>query len=140
VTETLCIPLYVARQIQATEKDDYKRRIYFCNWFLKALHDSGFDPKYKFSIEEACFHLSGFISVQSFKARVYRPDPHTAEDLKGSILSFLRLLLCECKHLWSCQECVLIKGKHVQHLLLMFLSLTYLYMGAQTNSKSWVQT
>jgi hypothetical protein len=73
--------------------------MHFCNWFLQAVvHDGVFDPKFTFPIDEALFHLSGYISAQSFKARVYRSDPYIAEDLKGRILSFPRMSLCECKH------------------------------------------
>jgi hypothetical protein len=64
----------------------------------------------------------GISMLKSFKEGVYRSDPYTAEDLKGSI-SFPRMLLCKYKHLWSCRECVLNSGAHFQHLLFIFLLL-----------------
>jgi hypothetical protein len=98
---------------------------------LLFIHDGGFDAKCTFSIDEVWFHLSGYISVKSFEIIVYRSDPYTAEDLKGSMLSFRRMPLCECKHLWSFQECVLDIGTQFQHLLFILLSHIYLYMCAQ---------
>jgi hypothetical protein len=55
----------------------------FCNWFLQAVHDGVLDPEFTFFTDEAWLHLSGYINAQNFKARVYRSDPHTAEDVKG---------------------------------------------------------
>jgi hypothetical protein len=68
--------------------------MHFCKWFLQAVRDCVFEPKFTFCIDDAWFHLSGYINAQSFKARVYRSDPYTAEDLKRSI-SFPRMSLCE---------------------------------------------
>jgi hypothetical protein len=41
--------------------------MHFCNWFLRAVHDSVLDLKLTFFTDEAWFHLSGHVSVQNNK-------------------------------------------------------------------------
>jgi hypothetical protein len=45
--------------IQVTEEGNYERRLYFCHWFLQAVYDNIFEPKFIFFTDEAWFHLSG---------------------------------------------------------------------------------
>jgi hypothetical protein len=47
-----------------TEEGNYKRRTYFCNWYLQAVYDNILDPKLTFFTEEAWFHWSGYINAQ----------------------------------------------------------------------------
>jgi hypothetical protein len=37
-TETLHLQPYIVTNVQVTEEGDYKKRTYFCNWFLRAVY------------------------------------------------------------------------------------------------------
>lgn len=63
-TKKLHLLQHKTRHVQATE-DDYKKRTYFCNWFLWAVHDGVLHPKLTFFTDEACFCLSGYINAQN---------------------------------------------------------------------------
>jgi hypothetical protein len=39
--------------------------VYFCNWFLLAVHDGFLDPKLMFFTSEAWFLLTGYISAEN---------------------------------------------------------------------------
>jgi inhibitor of nuclear factor kappa-B kinase subunit alpha len=66
-TKILHLLPYKITQDQAIEEGDCQRRIHFCNWFLRAVHDGILDPKLTFFTDEAWFHLSGYINAQNSK-------------------------------------------------------------------------
>jgi hypothetical protein len=65
VARKLCLLPLKIRQVQATEEGYYRGRMYFCNWFLQAVHDGLLNPKLTFFTEEAWFLLTGRISAQN---------------------------------------------------------------------------
>jgi hypothetical protein len=64
-TKNLHLWPYEITQVQVIEEGDYGRRTHFWNWFLQAAHDGVLDPKLTFFIDEAWFHLSGYINAQN---------------------------------------------------------------------------
>jgi hypothetical protein len=64
-TKNLHLRPYKIAHVQVIEEGDYGRRTHFCNWFLQAVHDCVLDPKLTFFIDDALFHLSGYINAQN---------------------------------------------------------------------------
>jgi hypothetical protein len=44
---------------------DYDRRKHFCKWTSWSKHGALLDPKRAFFIDEALFHLSGYVSAKA---------------------------------------------------------------------------
>jgi hypothetical protein len=65
VTKNLRLWQYKTTQVQVIEEGDHKRRMHFCNWFLRSVHNSALDSKLTFFTHETCFHLSGYINDQN---------------------------------------------------------------------------
>jgi hypothetical protein len=55
--------LFKISQVQAIYVGEYVRRMEFCNWILRAVHDHVPDLQLTFYADEALIHESGYINV-----------------------------------------------------------------------------
>jgi hypothetical protein len=57
--------LYRTTWVQVIEEDNYVRRMYSCNLFLRAVYDSVLDSKFSSFAGQVWLHRSGYISAKN---------------------------------------------------------------------------
>jgi hypothetical protein len=65
VTKLIEFCPYKVRVVHELKPIDALQRIWFCNWMLKNVHNGLRDPQLLVIIDEAYFHISGYVIFQN---------------------------------------------------------------------------
>jgi hypothetical protein len=64
---------YRIQEVHRIKHTYFNLRITFCSWLLRNVHDGIIDPNLFFMIDEAWFHVSGYVNAQN--SRIWDREP-----------------------------------------------------------------